>query len=53
MADEEEPVPAQQGTTEIARHVDDYTSFIKLLKWGAIACLVIGLVWMLIVKAYW
>ena len=52
MADEE-PILSNPPTQDVAHHVADYASFTKLLKWGAIICLVVGLVWMLIVKAYW
>jgi hypothetical protein len=53
MAHEEEPVLTHPGTPENARHVNDYEKFTHLMKWGAIICLVVGLVWLLIVKAYW
>jgi len=50
---EEEPLLVSPPTQDVAAHVRDYTNFTRLLKWGAIGCLIIGLVWMLIVKAYW
>lgn len=50
---EEEPLLVSPPTQDAAAHVRDYVRFTKLLKWGAIGCLIIGLVWMLIVKAYW
>ena len=53
MAHEEEPLLASPPTQDVAHHVNDYGRFTKLLKWGAIVCLIIGLVWMLLVKAYW
>ena len=53
MAHEEEPVLTHPGTPENARHVNDYEKFTHLMKWGAIICLVVGLVWLLIVKSYW
>ena len=48
---EEEPILTSPPTQDVAHHVADYASFTKLLKWGAIICLVVGLFWMLIVKA--
>jgi hypothetical protein len=53
MANDEEPILTQPGSQEMSAHVHDYDRFIKLFKWGAIVCLVVGLVWLLIVKAYW
>jgi hypothetical protein len=53
MAHEEEPLLASPPTQDVAVHVRDYARFTKLLKWGALGCLVIGLFWMMIVKAYW
>jgi hypothetical protein len=53
MAHEEEPLLASPPTQDVAAHVRDYTRFTKLLKWGAITCLVIALLWLLIIKAYW
>ncbi len=52
MADDE-PILTNPGSAEMNSHVHDYSSFTRLLKWGAIICLVVGLVWMSIVKAYW
>jgi len=53
MMAEEEPLLASPPTQDVAVHVRDYERFIKLFKWGAVVCLVIGLSWMLLVKAYW
>ena len=50
---EEEPLLTNPPTQDMVHHVADYSNFTKLLKWGAVACLIIGLIWMLIVKAYW
>jgi len=50
---EEESILVSPPTQDVAHHVSDYANFTKLLKWGAIVCLVVGLFWMLIVKAYW
>jgi hypothetical protein len=43
MAHEEEPILTHPGTKEGVRHVDDYERFTFLLKWGAIAALVVAL----------
>ena len=53
MAEEEEPILTNPGSQEMAHHVADYSSFTRLLKWGAIVCLIVGLLWLLIIKAYW
>ena len=53
MAEEEEPILTHPGSPEMAAHVNDYERFTKLFKWGAIVCLVIGLVSLIIIKAYW
>jgi hypothetical protein len=50
---EEEPLLVSPPTHEMAHHVADYSNFTKLLKWGAIICLIVGLLWVLIVKSYW
>jgi hypothetical protein len=49
----EEPVTGTPVTHDVSEHVEGYESFTRLLKWGAVACFVIGMVWMMIVKAYW
>jgi hypothetical protein len=53
MAEEEESILAQPGTHEMAVHVRDYEGFTRLFKWGAVICLIIGLVSLIIIKAYW
>ena len=50
---EDESILASPPTQDVAHHVADYSSFTRLLKYGAAVCLVVGLLWMLIVKAYW
>lgn len=50
---EEEPILASPPTQDMAHHVADYFNFTRLFKYGAIVCLIVGLVWLLIVKAYW
>jgi hypothetical protein len=53
MMAEEESVLASPPTQDQAAHVEDYTGFIRLLKIGALVCFIIGMAWMLLVKAYW
>jgi hypothetical protein len=50
MAHDEEPLLANPPTQEVAVHVRDYERFTKLLKWGALTCLVIGFFVLLILK---
>lgn len=50
---EEESILVSPPTQDVAVHVRDYGNFTKLLKWGAIICLVIGLVSLIFVKSYW
>lgn len=45
---EEEPLLVSPPTQDVAVHVRDYTRFIKLLKWGALTCLAIGFIVLLI-----
>jgi len=49
MADEESLL-ANPPTQDVAVHVRDYTRFTKLLKWSALACLVIAFFVLLILK---
>lgn len=49
----EKSVLENPPTQDVASHVNDYSSFIRLFKWGAVVCFIIGLLWMMIVKAYW
>jgi hypothetical protein len=41
---EEEPLLTDPPTQDVAVHVRDYTAFIKLLKWGAIASFLIAMI---------
>lgn len=52
MADEES-ILASPPTQDVAVHVNDYTHFTKLLKWGAVICLIIGLLSLMFIKSYW
>lgn len=47
---EEEPLIVSPPTQDVAAHVRDYTRFTKLLKWGALTCLVIAFIVLLILK---
>jgi hypothetical protein len=49
MADNES-ILENPPTQDVAVHVQDYTRFTKLLKWGALTCLVIGFFVLLILK---
>lgn len=49
----EESVLASPPTQDQAHHVNDYTRFIRMLKYGAVVCFIVGMLWMFIVKAYW
>ena len=49
MADNES-ILENPPTQDVAVHVRDYTRFTKLLKWGALTCLVIGFFVLLILK---
>ena len=45
---EDESILTNPPTQDVAVHVRDYTRFTKLLKWAALACLVIGFIVLLI-----
>jgi hypothetical protein len=49
MADEES-ILASPPTQEMAHHVADYARFTKMFKWGAVVCLIIGLIVLMILK---
>jgi hypothetical protein len=50
---EEESLLASPPTQDVAVHVRDYERFTKLMFRGAIICLIIGLVSLIFIKAYW
>ncbi len=50
MMAEEEPLLASPPTQDMAVHVRDYDRFTKLFKYGAITCLIIGFIVLLILK---
>jgi hypothetical protein len=41
---EEEPILTNPPNQEVARHVRDYSRFVRLLTWGALTCLVIAFI---------
>ena len=47
---EEEPLLASPPTKEVAIHVRDYERFTRLIKYGALTCLIIGFIVLLILK---
>lgn len=53
MMAEEESLLVSPPTQDVAMHVHDYTRFTKMMKWGAIICLIIGLFSLIFIKAYW
>jgi hypothetical protein len=50
MAHDEEPLLADPPSAEAAYHVRDYERFTKLLKYSAIACLVIAFLVVMIIS---
>lgn len=53
MMAEEDPLLVDPPTQKVAMHVEDYERFTKMMKYGAITCLIIGLVSLFIIKSYW
>ena len=47
---EEEPILVSPPTQEMAIHVRDYTRFTRILKYGALICLLTGFFVLLILK---
>jgi hypothetical protein len=50
MMAEEESLLASPPTQDMAVHVHDYTRFTKMMTRGAIACLIVGFIVLLILK---
>lgn len=50
MMAEEEPLLVSPPTQDVAVHVHEYTRFTRLMKWGALVCLAIGLLVLLILR---
>lgn len=44
MAHEEDSILTYPGTKEMGRHVNDYSRFIGLFKWGAVICFFVALI---------
>ena len=47
---EEESILVNPPSQDVASHVRGYARFTKLFKWGAITCLIIGFIVLLILK---
>jgi hypothetical protein len=47
---EEDSLLVSPPTQDVAVHVDDYTRFTRMMKWGALTCLVVGFIVLLILK---
>jgi hypothetical protein len=52
MAEEEEPLLTNPGSPEVATHVHDYEKFTRMMKWGAIVCLILGFIALLIIQSW-
>jgi hypothetical protein len=50
MMAEEEPLLVSPPTQDVAVHVHDYARFTKMMKWGALTCLVVGFIVLLILR---
>jgi hypothetical protein len=48
LDEEDEPLLKHPGSAEAARHLHDYEKFTGMMKWGAIICLIIGIIVLLI-----
>jgi hypothetical protein len=49
MATEDESLLTHPPTQEVAHHVHDYARFTKLLKYGAIICLIVAALVLMII----
>lgn len=50
---EEEPLLTSPPTQDMAAHVNDYERFTKMMFRGAIVCLIVGILSLIFIKAYW
>ena len=50
---EEEPLLASPPTHDVAVHVHDYARFTRMMKWGGIVCLIVGVFSLLFIASYW
>ena len=48
--DEQEPLLASPSNPQMAVHVRDYEKFTRMMKYGAVTALVIGLIVLMILK---
>jgi len=46
----EEPLLDSPPTQEVAHHVRDYEGFVRLLKYGAVSCLIIAFLVIMIIS---
>ncbi|GAA3890231.1 hypothetical protein GCM10022276_06650 [Sphingomonas limnosediminicola] len=53
MAHDEEPLLANPPSQEAATHVADYERFTAMMKWGAIICLILAFIAVIVIKSYW
>ena len=53
MMAEEEPLLVSPPTHDVAIHVHDYARFTRMMKWGALTCLVVGIIALIIIATYW
>ena len=47
---EEDPILTDPPTPEAAVHVHDYERFTRMMKYGAITCLIVGLIVLMILR---
>jgi hypothetical protein len=50
MAHEEEPILTRPGSQPMVQHVNDYSRFTSILKWGAVACLAVAFLVLFIIS---
>lgn len=50
MANEEEPILNRPGSQRMAEHVHDYSRFTSILKWGAVTCVVVAVLVLLMIS---
>ena len=50
MTHDEEPLLVSPPTQEASAHVKDYLRFTQMMKWGALTCLVVGFIVLLILR---
>jgi hypothetical protein len=51
--DEEESLLTGPSNPPMAAHVRDYENFTRMMKYGAIVCLILAIISLLIIHAYW